>query len=118
MARLAPVTRALAEALVQHHSANATLALMRKSLSGQAPSLSYIKRLRKKWVGVEQQSQPARPLAAPQAAVPQLSKRPRPPLSFEEKLARVAAGAALITVRPLRKPAPDFTLGGVASASL
>ena len=35
---------------------------------------------------------------------------------FERQLARVAAGAKLITVTPLRRPDPDRTLGGVASA--
>ncbi len=121
MARLTPATRALAEALVQHHSANATLAMMRRSLSGQAPSLSYIKRLRKKWVGVDQAPATAAPPAPPRTAkiaAPQLSKPPRAPLTFDQQLARVAAGARLVAVPQFRRPDPDFTLGGVASASL
>jgi hypothetical protein len=37
---------------------------------------------------------------------------------FERQMARVAAGAKLVEVRPLRKAAPDFTLGGVAPEAM
>ncbi|MEH3121111.1 MAG: hypothetical protein PGN16_03880 [Sphingomonas phyllosphaerae] len=37
---------------------------------------------------------------------------------FERQLARVAAGAKLIEVRPIRRIEPDMTLGGVASSYL
>ena len=107
---------ALMKALVQEHTPGTVLALMQRSVSGDVPSFNAIKQARTDFL----QSQPQRARRRePQATMPvPVRKPPRPPLSFEEKLARVAAGAALITVRPLRKPAPDFTLGGVASASL
>ena len=107
---------ALMQALVQEHTPGTVLALMQRSVSGDVPSFNAIKQARTDFL----QSQPQRASRRePQATMPvPVRKPPRPPLSFEEKLARVAAGAALITVRPLRKPAPDFTLGGVASASL
>lgn len=107
---------ALMQALVQEHTPGTVLALMQRSVSGDVPSFNAIKQARTDFL----QSQPQRARRRePQATMPvPVRKPPRPPLSFEEKLARVAAGAALITVRPLRKPAPDFTLGGVASASL
>ncbi|KQO50630.1 hypothetical protein [Sphingomonas sp. Leaf257] len=107
---------ALMQALVQEHTPGTVLALMQRSVSGDVPSFNAIKQARTDYL----QSQPQRVRRRePQGTMPvPVRKPPRPPLSFEEKLARVAAGAALITVRPLRKPAPDFTLGGVASASL
>lgn len=46
---------------------------------------------------------------------PAASKRP---LTFEEQLARVAAGARLVANVPLRRPGYDGTLGGVASGAL
>ncbi len=54
--------------------------------------------------------------AQPNAVIP-----PRPqgrPRTFEEQLAAVAAGAGLIEVQPLRRAAPDQTLGGVGSGWL
>jgi hypothetical protein len=54
--------------------------------------------------------------AAPsRAALPRPKGRPR---TFEEQLAAVAAGAGLIEVRPLRRPPPQQTLGGVGSSLL
>jgi hypothetical protein len=49
--------------------------------------------------------------------VPVLS-RPVVRLSFEEQLARVAAGAAIATKFTPPRSAPDITLGGVASSLL
>ena len=46
------------------------------------------------------------------------AKASKPPLSFEEQLARVAQGAGLAEVVPFRRPDPSGTLGGVASALL
>lgn len=40
------------------------------------------------------------------------------PKIFEEQLARVAAGASLVTRVPLRRPDPAGTLGGVATGAL
>lgn len=40
------------------------------------------------------------------------------PRTFEETLAKVAAGARLVTVTPLRRPDPTMTLGGVATGTL
>lgn len=40
------------------------------------------------------------------------------PRSFEEQLARVAAGARLVARTPLRRADPNFTLGGVATGAL
>lgn len=65
-------------------------------------------------------------LAAPAAIAPppgpdQLPRAVPPfrrALSFEEQLARVAAGAGLVEVIPLRRPDPAGTLGGVASGML
>ncbi|MBE7186369.1 MAG: hypothetical protein INR68_18410 [Methylobacterium mesophilicum] len=37
---------------------------------------------------------------------------------FERQLARVAAGAKLVEVKPLRRADPNFTLGGVSSSYL
>ncbi|KQM65803.1 hypothetical protein ASE75_06120 [Sphingomonas sp. Leaf17] len=39
------------------------------------------------------------------------------PMSFEDKLARVAAGAQLVATPDTRRPDPAFTLGGIASAA-
>lgn len=120
-----PMERALVASLVQHHSAKATLLLLQNSLSGVTVSMSFIKRAREGHLAsLRAPAAPAppiarRPVVKRRAAAPlPKQKTPRAPLTFEEKLARVAAGAALITVRPLRKPAPAYTLGGIASAAL
>jgi hypothetical protein len=42
----------------------------------------------------------------------------RQPLSFEEQLARVEAGAAVVEKFQYHRPAPDMTLGGIATAAL
>lgn len=56
--------------------------------------------------------------AAVEAEMAREASRPKRPLTFEEKLARVANGARLVSnVMPTR-PAHSFTLGGVASSSL
>lgn len=107
---------ALMQALVREHTPGTVLALMQRSVSGDLPSFNAIKQARTDFL----QSQPQRARSRePQAAMPvPVRKPPRPPLSFEEKLARVAAGASLVTVRPIRKPHPAYTLGGVASGLL
>ena len=41
----------------------------------------------------------------------------RPALTFTEQLELVAAGKArVVEVRPIRKPDPDFTIGGVVGS--
>ena len=41
----------------------------------------------------------------------------RPALTFAEQLELVAAGKArVVEVRPIRKPDPDFTIGGVVGS--
>jgi hypothetical protein len=50
-------------------------------------------------------------IPTPAAAAP----APRRPMSFEEQLAAVAAGAALIPTFHPSRAAPEMTLGGVAS---
>lgn len=42
----------------------------------------------------------------------------KPPLTFEEQLARVAAGAKLVPAFKPRQPDPEFTLGGVATGMI
>ena len=42
----------------------------------------------------------------------------RRPRTFEEQLARVAAGAKLVSKPDLRRAAPDMTLGGIATGAL
>lgn len=107
---------ALMQALVQEHTPGTVLALMQRSVSGDVPSLHAIRQARTDYL----QSRPQRVRRRePQRAMPVPERKlPRPPLTFEEKLARVAAGARLVTVHPLRKPAPAFTLGGVGSSTL
>lgn len=59
-----------------------------------------------------------RTIAAP---IPNAMIPPRPKgrqRTFEEQLAAVAAGAGLIEVRPMRRPDPPRTLGGVGSGLL
>lgn len=58
----------------------------------------------------------ARPTSGAVLAVP--SRVPAKPLTHEEKMAKVAAGAPLVEVQRFRKADPDMTLGGVGSASL
>jgi hypothetical protein len=41
------------------------------------------------------------------------NKGPKPPMSFEEQMAKVAAGAGLVEVAPIRAADPAMTLGGV-----
>ncbi len=41
-----------------------------------------------------------------------------PKRTFEEQLAAVRAGAPLVEVRPMRRPDPEGTLGGVGSSML
>jgi hypothetical protein len=53
--------------------------------------------------------------ACPPPPEPTPRQRPR---TFEEQLAAVRAGAHLVEVRPLRRPDPDMTLGGVPSGLL
>ncbi len=120
-----PMERALVASLVQHHSAKATLLLMQNSLSGATVSMSFIKRAREGYLAslrVPPAPPPPivrRPVVKRRIAAPvPKPKPPRAPLTFEEKLARVAAGAKLVAVPQFRKPDPNFTLGGVASASL
>lgn len=55
-------------------------------------------------------------LAAHAPAVDRVA--PKLPRTFEEQLAAVRAGARLIEVAPLRRAAPDMTLGGVATGLL
>ena len=57
-------------------------------------------------------------LSALAAAQPAPAPRRSGPLSFEEQMARVAGGAALVEVIPLRRPDPAFTAGGVATGLL
>lgn len=52
------------------------------------------------------------------AAVAALQAEAARPKSFEEPLERVRNGARLITVAPLRRPAPMMTLGGIATGAL
>ncbi len=55
------------------------------------------------------------------APIPNAMIPPRPKgrqRTFEEQLAAVAAGAGLIEVRPMRRPDPPRTLGGVGSGLL
>jgi hypothetical protein len=107
---------ALMQALVQEHTPGTVLALMQRSVSGDVPSFNAIKQARTDFL----QSQPQRARRRePQGTMPvPVRKPPRPPLTFDEKLARVAAGARLVTIHPLRKPDPPFTLGGVGSSTL
>lgn len=51
----------------------------------------------------------------PQAGAGRQAARPR---TFEEQLAAVAAGAKLVEKPILRKPDPDYTLGGIGSAAI
>lgn len=44
--------------------------------------------------------------------------RPREPLTFEQQMAKVRAGARLVDKITFRRPDPDMTLGGVASGAL
>lgn len=68
-------------------------------------------------------SRPARsttPMVA-QAGLPAIAARPQPvrrPLSLEEQLARIAAGAGLVPVFKPTRPLIDATLGGVSSGML
>lgn len=107
---------ALMQALVREHTPRVVQALMIQSVSGDVPSYYSIRQARNEFLAAES---PPEPRLAPQAAMPRpVRKPPRPPLTHDERMARVAAGARLITIHPLRKPDPAFTLGGVGSASL
>lgn len=52
------------------------------------------------------------------AAAPVTGGGVKPALTFQQQLDRVANGAKLVTVQPLRRPDPEGTLGGVGSAML
>jgi hypothetical protein len=52
------------------------------------------------------------------AAIGKQEVSARAPLTFEEQLARVAAGAKLVPVFKPRRPEPEFTLGGIATGMI
>lgn len=113
--------KALMLELVQSHAPRKAEELLIKRMPGDVPPYNAIRNARAAYL-LSVSVASARELA-PRQPAGKLSfdpiKQPvRAPLTFEEKMARVAAGAALVAVRPLRKPAPNFTLGGVASTSL
>lgn len=113
--------KALMLELVQSHTARKVEAIMAKRMLGPIPTYKVIRNARAAYlisvsVASMRDLPPRRALCGP--APNPLKRTPRAPLTFEEKLARVAAGAGLVTVHPMRKAAPSYTLGGVASASL
>lgn len=57
-------------------------------------------------------------LAAEREAERQRRMAEARPIAFDEQLARVRAGAAVVPVPVIRKAAPDMTLGGIGSAAL
>jgi len=111
--------------LVQKHTRGTVDSVLRKRDPKDVPSWNAIGHARRQFLNANPGAKRmgGRPAKATAERVPvgapiRQPIRDRAPLSFEDKLARVAAGARLITVRPLRKADPDYTLGGVASASL
>lgn len=107
---------ALMQALVREHTPRVVQALMHQSVSGDVPSYHSIIQARQEYLAAER---PAPPPRKTRVTMPRAGQKPpRAPLTHEERMARVAAGARLITVRPLRKPDPDYTLGGVSAGSL
>lgn len=113
--------KALMLELVQTHTARKVEAIMAKQMPGQVPGYNVIRNARAAYlISVSVASMrdlPARRALIGPMPIP-VKRTPRAPLTFEEKMARVAAGAGLVTVHPMRKAAPSYTLGGVASASL
>lgn len=51
-------------------------------------------------------------------ATPRQASTAKAPLTFEEQLARVAAGATLVPTFKYRRPDPEMTLGGVAPEAI
>lgn len=71
-----------------------------------------------KQVGGDHEEAKRRTMAALMPKPAPSSARPKRPMTFEEQLARVAAGATLVERIPLRRPDYAMTLGGVATGAL
>ncbi|MCT8003270.1 hypothetical protein NZL82_15445 [Sphingomonas sanguinis] len=111
--------------LVQKHSRSTVDSVLRKRDPNDVPSWNAIGHARRQFLTANPSARRmvgrSAKAVAERVSVATPIRQPvcnRAPLTFEEKLARVAAGARLITVYPLRKPAPPFTLGGVGSSTL
>lgn len=113
---LPQATRALMRQLLVHHSIRTTHVLLNLTPSGVAVSYAQVKNARQSFLRNAREARADDALRAP-AAVAALPARvePRRPLTFEEKMARIRAGARLIETPSFSKAAPDYTLGGVAS---
>ena len=109
---LTPATASLVKMLLREHSVPDTYALLKCRVDGQPVTYNQVRqqqRFMREDVAAEARAALGVAAAVAHAAV---AKRP---LTFEEQLARVAAGAALVpTFRPSR-PDPSRTLGGVTS---
>jgi hypothetical protein len=116
---LPPMTRALMSELLVHHSIKTTYLLLNMTLSGVPVSKAQVRNARQSSLR-EQRAARSDDVARVPAAipVPPAPAKPRGPLTFEEQMARVAAGARLVEVPRFSRPAPDYTLGGVASGML
>lgn len=118
---LPPATAALMRALLIDHSIKATFLLLNMSLSGVAVTRAQVKNARNSALRDARDARAddaARAPAAAQPPAPAPVPQPRRPLSFDEQMARVKAGARLVAKPSFSKPLPDVTLGGVASGML
>lgn len=128
---LPPETRALMMALLIDHTVKTTWLLLNMSVSGVPVSRAQVKNARHSFLRSQRESAAddgdrfaASALVAPASEpgppiqIVTTKAAPRRPLSFAEQMARVAAGARLVTVPDTRPAAYNFTLGGVASGMI
>ena len=112
---LTPATTSMVRALLREHSVSDTYAALKRREDGQPVTYNQVRQQ----VRFMHQDVAVEALAALTSAAALVTRTPaKRPLTFEEQLARVAAGAALVpTFRPSR-PDPSRTLGGVATGML
>lgn len=120
-------TYAAMKRLVRLHVPSEVRRILTQRDSSDVPSVTAIKVARADFLRTAPEErrrviERRAPVSPPEAQAPCPSRAQAKPtraaLTFEEKLARVAAGAQLVTVRPISKSYADRTLGGIASAML
>lgn len=113
---LTPATTAIVKELLAVHSIADTYAKLKLRTEGQRVTWNQVKGL----AGIVRADAERAAIAAAAAAlsISQPTKPPKAPLTFEEQLARVAAGARLVPTFTYRRADPAYSLVGNATGML